>query len=371
MLATKIANRSGGNHGYLSAMPDARSRLTADPIAEESFINSFAKVFEEPLSKARKPAWLAAKPMATRARGHIRKLNFWNPKRGPGVSINSGWAGRLYPLAGEGGFMDKEIKRLLDKETLTPRDVGRLFVAMRVDIHNGREGLPLDQYGRLLKVVNASPKYDEYKLYVMVDGVLKEARDLYEGILREAYLACAGLRMFDEALSFANTTPKKRWDKYALDKMSDATLENGRWLWRNLRNAVKSLAAIKGALRVVGEWLEVPRLESMLPNDKPLRNKVEALNRYAAKIVDKFETEECLKTFDPQEARESAAYLLRDVRDILAPISYDSSQPTEAELYKAREKFRDFDLRLFYRTLEETIDMLNPYDEIPLPGEKE
>lgn len=253
--------------------------------------------------------------------------------------------------------MITRIKKILSKEMPTPRELVQFVLADRVDIANGKRGIPIEKYEPWLQRVNASPDYDEYKMYLGAASAINEAIDLGEATLRQAYLSSAGLRMFYEALYFANSDlPNSRWDEYAISKIKPATIERGNWLWRNLRNTVKANAAVRGALKIAGEWLDVPKLESLLLTDKPLREEVDSLDSFATSTL------AMIKATYPEP--------LGNLRDLFTPINFKLSAPTRDELDKVREQFKNRHVMNFYSTLSGAISTLNYYYEEPLPGEK-
>lgn len=252
--------------------------------------------------------------------------------------------------------MDAAIKKLLQKEKPDAFEVCRILLANLIDIENDKKGISLEQHNKINKIICESPGTEQYLLYLEIYNTINEAKDLGNNVLRQAYLACSGLKLFWENVFFANKDyPKINWEKYQLGKMSQATQEQGKWLWLNLRTTLRASGAVKAAIKITGEFFEVPKLENVLLSDKPLKKEVDDLDEYSKQALNKL------------KQKNIHANLLKEAREIFKPLIFKNSQPSINEIEEAKEKL---DTGFFYQSFENMLDVLNPYYPEPIPGIK-
>lgn len=252
--------------------------------------------------------------------------------------------------------MDAAIKKLLQKEKPDAFEICRILLANLIDIEHDKRGISIEQRNRINKIIFESPESDQYDIYLTIYHTVIEGKDLGNNILRQAYLACSGLKLFYENVYFANKDyPKCNWDKYQLAKMSQATREQGKWLWLNLRTTLRASGAIKAAIKITGEFFEVPKLENAIMSDKPLKKRVDELDEYSKQAVNELKKQNI------------PANLLDEAQEIFTPLIFKNSQPTKKELEEAKGKF---DTGFFYQSFENMLDILNPYYPEPIPGIK-
>lgn len=244
--------------------------------------------------------------------------------------------------------MNPTTKRLLAKKNLSGKDIGRLLIANMIDIHQDK-GLPHEKIWELMQSVQTEQDNIDYELYRKVFFAIDEARDLFMEKMKQAETACIGLQLFNDAVFFANAFyPDCRWIKYCLGKMTRQTRDTGFNLWLALRNNVQAIWAIRGAITAAGAWLKIPKLETILPEDKKLRSKVDELDNFAYHARTELEKKNLPKK------------LFDEVYEIFTPIIFDLGKPTKTDIAKAQEKLR---LQTFEVDIEYAIDMLNPYCE--------
>lgn len=252
--------------------------------------------------------------------------------------------------------MDAAIKKLLQKEKPDAFEVCRILLANLVDIENDKKGMTIEQHNKINKIICESPCGEQYSLYLEIYNTVNEAKDLGNNLLRQAYLACSGLKLFWGNVFFANKDyPKINWEKYQLGNMSLDTHKQGKWLWLNLRTTLRASGAVKAAIKITGEFFEVPKLENVLLSDKPLRKEIDDLDEYSKQALTEL------------KKKNIPAPLLKEAREIFTPLIFKNSQPAKSEIEEAKEKF---DTGFFYQSFENMLDVLNPYYPEPIPGIK-
>lgn len=252
--------------------------------------------------------------------------------------------------------MDAAIKKLLQKEKPDAEEVCRILLANLIDIQNDKEGMSIEDTNRINKIIFESPESDQYHIYLEVYRTVNEANDLANNVLRQAYLACAGLKLFCENVYFANKDwPACNWEKYQLGKMSQATQEQGLWLWSNLRTTLRGSGAIKGALKIVGKFFQVSRLDTILISDKQLKKEVDSLDEFMKQSLTEL------------KSRNIPSKIFKEAIEIFTPLTFKNSQPTKRELEEAENLL---DTGFFYHSFENMVEALTPYAPEKMPGEK-
>lgn len=236
----------------------------------------------------------------------------------------------------------------------TAETAGLTWIKKNIDICSGARNVKLQELHDLSCIIAAAPWKDEAAKYSMTWQIIVEAMDLGYSVLRQAYLACAGLRTFQEAVLFANADyPKCGWPEFGFVSMSEEKKETGLWLWRNLRNTLRAYGAIKGALKLAGQWLGTPKLETILPHHKMIKERVESLDNFAR---------DALKTLKSQALDKP---LPKYAKEIFKPLVFSKSIPSKKEMDALKDKF---DFPTFYADLQHAISELNYYYDEPLPG---
>lgn len=225
--------------------------------------------------------------------------------------------------------MNPAIEKLLEKETLTGADMGRFYLACWVD---RCAGIPIDKElaGKRITTMEGwkgvySPEYDAYRLvYVTLDN----ARRVYIDKIRLAQAACAGLALFQECVFFANSDyPDCLWQRYKLGELKPDQLALRLDLWTRLRNSIAESLAIWGAFKAVGAWLEISGLTATLIDDKPLREQVQEMNKFAGHAKTK------LKKLDLSEKAADEA------KEVFEPCAAFRRQPREKALARIERSF--------------------------------
>lgn len=238
----------------------------------------------------------------------------------------------------------------------TAKTMGLTWAAYYIAMYNGTHCTRPQELYDLECITAVAPWKDEVEKYHKALDAIEEARQLGDNVLRQAWLACAGLRTFQEAVSFANADyPKSIWPEYGLASMSQEKKETGLWLWRNLRNTLRAYGAIRSALKLAGQWLGANKLETILPNPKPLKEIVESLDKFARDALKKLKAQ-ALDNPLPKYAKE-----------IFKPIVFSKSIPNKKEMNAVKDMF---DFSTFYADLQHAISELNYYYEERLPGEE-
>lgn len=249
--------------------------------------------------------------------------------------------------------LDEETCKRLALE-YTAETMGLTWVAKYIAMYNGTHNTHPQELYDLECITAVAPWKDEVEKYHAALDAIEEARQLGDKVLRQAWLACAGLRTFQEAVSFANADyPKSSWPEYGLASMSQEKKETGLWLWRNLRNTLRAYGAIKGALKLAGQWMGATKLETILPKPKLLKDRVESLDKFAAVSLKKLKLQ--------------ASPLPEYAKQIFAPIIFSKSIPNKKEMDTVKDLF---DFSTFYGDLQHAISELNYYYDEPFPGEE-
>lgn len=248
--------------------------------------------------------------------------------------------------------MDPTVKKLLRKRKLSAKDIGLLLIANSIDVYNGG-GLPIAKISELANKIQTEKDYAEYELYRRIFIAIEEVRDLYVEKMEQAHIACTGLKLFDEAIFFANKDfPVCRWDKYKLGYMASETHSTGFRLSCKLRDCINTMMAIQEALKVAGTRLKIPGLEKILPSDKELRSDIENLNSLQEEAMSKFDKL-------PQ-------YYAIAARSIFSTIQYEYFRPKQEEVMRAQN---DLKVSTFESDIFEIIDRLRIgfYDSDDIP----
>lgn len=252
--------------------------------------------------------------------------------------------------------MDAAIKKLLQKEKPDAGEVCRILLANLIDIQNDKKGMSVEDTNRINKLFFESPESDQYGHSLEIYRTVQECMDLGNNLLRQSYLACSGFRLFCENIYFANKDyPTCNWKRYQLGIISRENKEQGKWLWANLRTTLRSSGAVKGVLKIIGKFFEVPKLEKLLIDDRPLKKKVDDLDEYMKQALSEF------------NQKNMPTIILKEARDIFTPLTFKTSQPNKTELEEAAELL---DTCFFYNSVQNMIEALNPYYPEKMPGEK-
>lgn len=251
----------------------------------------------------------------------------------------------------------------LDEETCkklalkyTPKTAGLEWISKYIAMYSGRRSVTPQELHDMDCIMEQAPWKDEVAKYNVAMDAIEEARQLGDNVLREAYLACSGLRTFQEAVAFANADyPDCAWPEYGFTSMSPGKRERGLWIWRNLRNTLRAYGAIKAALKLAGQWLGAARLDTILPNPTPLKTWVVSLDKFAATALKRL------------KAQAGNTPLPKYAQEIFAPIVFSKSLPSRKEM----DEFRDaFDFPTFYDDLQHVISELNYFYDEPFPEEE-